>query len=193
MAQFRTKPEAQPIQPRLLQNDRLLPLQIRSIKNSDTLALVRALPSNRGSIRKVSIAPTSSPASVVHIQDVHLNPEAQTNIAEVIKDVAAEGQIDLLAVEGAFGSVDLSSLNSYPYPDSIKKAADYLFAQKKIGGPMWAAITANSTLPTFLGVDDPVLYQKNVEAYQQAVGQQASLLAQLDQKSPLLKEKSRPI
>src|SRR5882672_7796597 len=72
-------------------------------KISNPIPLLSSLPFQFGSVRKVVI-PTQkkSGKTIIHIQDVHLNAEAQGNIGETIKKLMDEKKVDLVALEGAF-------------------------------------------------------------------------------------------
>src|SRR4051812_38606449 len=62
-----------------------------------------------GTVRKV-LKPSSgkSKGTVLHIQDVHMNLEAQTNISKAVTALNDQNQLGLVALEGAFDFIDLS-------------------------------------------------------------------------------------
>jgi len=109
------------------------------IPQSDVL---RNLPYNIGTIRKVNL-PTvklsQTNTLVLHIQDVHMNVEAQSNIAQTVKTLLESGKVGLVALEGTSGLIDLSSFKNFPYPQSVKTAADYELKENGISGPIHAA------------------------------------------------------
>ncbi|MCG3203421.1 MAG: hypothetical protein KCHDKBKB_00079 [Elusimicrobia bacterium] len=108
---------------------------------------------------------------ILHIQDVHMNPEAQTNIGKTIQELIDHQQVDLIALEGAFGPINLTDFRSFPHQDTLHKVADFLLKENKISGPLHAALRLrpDQVLPPLVGVDDPQHHQANVEAYQQSV------------------------
>src|SRR5207253_1211430 len=55
-------------------------------------------------------------------------------------------------------------------PELIERAADYLLKEKKISGPLYAALTHLHDFPTLVGVDQEANYQANVEAYRASAG-----------------------
>lgn len=65
--------------------------------------ILSAIPGQYGSVREISIprGAVSGPV-VVHIQDVHLNEEAQNNIAAILKSLTDQKKAGLIALEGAF-------------------------------------------------------------------------------------------
>ncbi|MBL8023031.1 MAG: NUDIX domain-containing protein [Elusimicrobia bacterium] len=120
-----------------------------------------------GNIRKVSLghpSPFSGPV-VIHIQDVHMNQEAQWNIRETVRSLIQSGQVGLVALEGATEELNLQPFVDFPYRRAVKSTADYLLKQNKITGPIHAAFTATGKLPLLRGIDDPAHYQANVQAY----------------------------
>ena len=102
---------------------------------------------------------------VIHIQDVHMNQEAQWNIRETVKSLLQSGQVGLVALEGATEPIDLQAFADYPHAKAVEMAADYLLKENKISGPIHAALTARGKLPIILGIDDPIHYEANVQAY----------------------------
>lgn len=133
----------------------------------DHAALFSALSPAHGSIRKVSLPPTSSPSTpvVIHIQDVHMNREAQWNIREVVRSLLQSGQVGLVALEGASQGIRVQPFVDFSNRRAVELAADTLLKENKISGPIHAALTATGKLPTILGIDDPAHYQANVQAF----------------------------
>ncbi|MBK8871174.1 MAG: hypothetical protein IPN19_09015 [Elusimicrobia bacterium] len=133
----------------------------------DHAALFAALAPAHGTVRKVFLPKHLLPRSpvVVHIQDVHMNQEAQWNIRETVRALSQSGQVDLLGLEGATGPIDLQPFVDFPHRRAVEVTANYLLKQNKITGPVHAAFTATGTLPKILGIDDPLHYAANVRAY----------------------------
>ncbi len=75
---------------------------LRLPASSALAPLVAALPQNYGSVRDISLPSGAAKGVVVHIQDVHLNPEAQANIGRAVQALMEERRVDLVALEGAF-------------------------------------------------------------------------------------------
>ncbi|MBL0058739.1 MAG: NUDIX domain-containing protein [Elusimicrobia bacterium] len=133
----------------------------------DNEALLKALSPAYGTVRKISLPPhlTAHGPVVIHIQDVHMNAEAQWNIRESVRALIGTGRVNLVALEGSTEDLPLQPFASYPRPDSIEKTANQLFKENKISGPVHAALTSRAILPRFLGIDDPAHYRANVKAY----------------------------
>jgi len=108
------------------------------------------LPPQFGSIRKISHGP--SDRVLIHIQDIHLNPEAQHNIGQLLQSLINAGVVDLVVLEGAFGEIDLSRFRQFEDKGSVQKVADYLLKSHKISGAVHTAFTSQKEIPAFVGV-----------------------------------------
>lgn len=142
----------------------------RSVPKSfvkDHAPLLASLSPAHGTVRKVSLGLTPAPAGpvVVHIQDVHMNAEAQGNIRETLAGLLNSGQVGLIALEGSTKDIVLQPFVDFPNRKAVESSANYLLKENKISGPIHAAMTAQRQLPRILGIDDPVHYAANVQAY----------------------------
>lgn len=149
--------------------------------NSRQAAILKALSPLYGTVRKAPLfenVPKDSRV-IIHIQDVHLNQEAQKNISKTIQELINQNQVDLVALEGAFGSIDLERFRKYPHQDVIRMIADYLRRENKISGPAYTAFTSPKEIPPVVGVDDRKHYDANVEAYRNSARLIASSKKQL--------------
>ncbi|MBP9699367.1 MAG: hypothetical protein KBD85_05050, partial [Elusimicrobia bacterium] len=133
----------------------------------DHAQLLASLSPTHGTVRKVSLGLNSQPAGpvVIHIQDVHMNAEAQRNIRETLAGLLNSGQVGLVALEGATEDIVLQPFVDFPNRKAVELTANYLLKENKISGPIHAAMTAQMDLPRILGIDDPVHYAANVQAY----------------------------
>jgi len=134
------------------------------------VSLLSSLPSNLGSIRKINSPKAGTNRIVFHIQDVHLNNEAQSHIGKTVEALLKTGQVDLVALEGAFSPIDLRPFHNFLDQDSVRAAADYLLKTNKISGPIRAVLTsgnvmARNDIPSIIGIDDREHYTANVNAY----------------------------
>lgn len=116
---------------------------------------------------------------IVHIQDVHMNPQAQWNIRQTVRSLLEAKQVDLLALEGATEEIELQPFVDFPRRHVVKITADFLLKEGKISGPIHAALTAKGKLPTILGIDDPAHYQANVQAYKDSAPVQEKARAEI--------------
>ncbi len=141
---------------------------------SSLRSVVEALPLNAGSIRKISVPKNATGRTVIHIQDVHQNLEAQRNIEQAVQSLIDKKTISLVGLEGAFGPMGLAWVRSHPAQNSVKAVADYLFREKRIAGPMHAAFVSKAVIPSFVGIDDKTHYDANVEAVRRSAASAAA-------------------
>jgi hypothetical protein len=94
---------------------------------------------------------------VIHIQDLHCNYEAQTNIAKLIQHLAEHNQLRLVGIEGASLAVNTTHLSLYP-DDNVKQSLGKFFMkQGKLSGAEFYAST--SQRPVLLnGIENSALY-----------------------------------
>jgi len=149
-------------------------------------ALVQRVPLRNGTVRKVFASPSGRGPIVVHIQDVHQNEEAQRHIARILqsltqpapgaptsglapsRDLAASQatgtgpRVAVVALEGAFGPIDLSRFRSFGDKNAMAQAADHLLRTHAITGPAHWALTVPENPPPLLGVDDEFHYRREL-------------------------------
>jgi hypothetical protein len=144
-------------------------------------ALLETLPYQYGTVRKISLPSSRSPASpvIIHIQDVHQNLEAQKNIGGAVGALIAGKVAGLVALEGDSDPIDLSRYRAFADRDTIQQVADYLLKENKISGPIHAVMTGSGESPAVLGIDDGAHYAANVEAYRRSAPHQAEMKARL--------------
>lgn len=129
-----------------------------------------AVPAARASLRRVTLPPQAPRGLVIHLQDVHHHVEAQKNLGGTVDALLAAGgrRSPWVALEGAFGPVDLSVPRAFPDPAALAAAAEEMLLQNEISGPIQALLTRAGPAPLVLGIDDPAHYAANVEAYRRA-------------------------
>ena len=131
--------------------------------------IAHSLSSLPGTIRKISVPQKGKQGPIVlHIQDVHLNQEAQGNIGKTIQGLVNADKISLVALEGAFEKIDLGRFRRSSYPEAIQKVADYLLRESKISGAIHTAFTSKKEIPPMVGIDDETHYHANVDAYKKS-------------------------
>ena len=101
------------------------------------------------------------------------NSEAQSNIGKTIEELLKNNRVGMVALEGAFGAMDLTSFRTYPHQDAVKAAADYSPSRTKSRARCMHAADFESgfEFPRVVGIDDAAHYQSNVEAYRSAAPQ----------------------
>jgi preprotein translocase subunit SecA len=148
--------------------------------------LFAALESPFGTVRAV-FSPPRSKGIIVHIQDVHGNPEAQTNISRLLRRLHSTLPIGLVALEGAFGPMDIRRFREYPRQDVIKTVADYFLRENRISGAGHALFAMEGSIPPVVGVDDKARYAANIRAYLDSTGRRDAVQTRLSR----LLEKAR--
>jgi len=153
--------------------------------------VVRALPAQTGTVREVTRGRSDAGERiVVHIQDIHLNQEAQANIAAAVRELSVQGAAGVVALEGSFGPIDLSPFRAFPDRKAMRAVAEHLTAQHKISGPVGVAMTEEKA-PPFLGVDSKEHYDNNVTAYLRSAPLQKTFGQRVRDRERELAEKKR--
>ncbi len=143
----------------------LAPASSRLPQGMDWLA---ALPLQYGHLRDVYKAPRRSGSGVdniVVIQDVHMNLEAQTNIASLLQGLIDRETADAVFVEAAFEKFNFEPFRSFPNKRATQAVADAYLKGNKIGAPSYVGVTSPANTPSFIGIDDKDHYEANVSAY----------------------------
>lgn len=132
-------------------------------------------------------------SSVLLIQDIHQNVEAQEAISRLIQEEVRTGT-RLLAVEGAEGLLDVSRFRSFEDRHSVFGAANFLLKQSVLAGSVHASLVAPVSL-SFVGVDRMASHAANADAYRSAqahVKTFKDLLARQEKELAEKKEKFNP-
>ncbi|MFN0117537.1 MAG: hypothetical protein ACKVQC_04490 [Elusimicrobiota bacterium] len=136
-----------------------------SLKNTSDLDSTLTPLLAYGTIRKV-VRPKNSKGTILHIQDIHQNEEAQRNIAALIEKMSQNTAKVTVGLEGAFHAIDLENVHSFEDQESVKKVATYLLKIGKISGPVFTALSHPERKIQLIGIDEKTHYHANVEAYQ---------------------------
>lgn len=120
--------------------------------------LIESIPMNFGTIQEEyeSDDDEKSPPPVVLVQDVHLNTEAQGNIASVLQELIDQRQIAVVGVEGAFGKFDFAPFRVFPDKNLTKQVAQAFVDKNLMAAPSQASpsrrfsgawMTGRTTMP----------------------------------------------
>ena len=118
---------------------------------------------------------------LIHIQDAHVNEEAQRNIAEILKFFSSRHGLKLINLEGAEGELLTRAFSFFPVPKVRREVSDYFLKEGRLSGPEYLAIVDRPDLELF-GVEDAKVYEGNRQAYLEAAGlknQDEEILASL--------------
>ena len=130
-----------------------------------------------------------SDLTVLNIQDVHMNAEAQSNISKSLLGLIEQGKVDMVALEGAFAGVDVSGFRAFEDQEAVKMVADYFLKDNKLSGAIHAALTSPKQIPAFIGVDDKALHTAHIQAYKESVGKAEGLKNGLAKEEVALEQK----
>ncbi len=123
----------------------------------------------------------SGPRTVIVIQDVHMNVEAQKNIGAALTTLLDQDGSAVVGAEAAAGDFDFRSFRRFPDAAASRNIADALLASKKISAVSWAGLTASRPEGRIVGVDDEALYRANLEAFRRATADGQGARSGLDQ------------
>lgn len=106
------------------------------------------------------------------LQDIHLNEEAQRNMAGALQILAKASDAKLLVgVEGTVGPFDFSRYRGPKHRAALNKIAQEFVQKGQIGAVSYTGLTAGDEVIRHLnatGIESPDLYGKNIEAYRKA-------------------------
>ncbi|MCB4757196.1 MAG: hypothetical protein LHV69_09265, partial [Elusimicrobia bacterium] len=141
--------------------------------------LVESIPLIYGNIQDVYDAGNDAQPAVVLLQDIHMNPEAQTNIASLLQELIDQKQVGLVGVEGAFTSFDFAPFRAFTDKQITKDVTQSFLDNNLLAAPSYVGITSLVEPPPFVGVDDKEHYDANVKAYLDSRKNKDSILKQV--------------
>lgn len=134
-------------------------------KPSALQSLIRAIPKSVVTIQSVQDVSLSQKAPVLLVQDIHMNIEAQTNIATLLQNLIDQKEVELVGVEGAFGPFEFNPFRLHSNKAIADRLTKEYFNDKRISAPSFVGVTSKINPPMFVGVDDKRAYEANVAAY----------------------------
>ncbi len=145
----------------------LQPLKLSTLK----------IPTHFGEV--VSFEKGTTGQTVIVIQDAHAIPDAQKNIANVIKFMQKEYGVGTVALEGASGDLDTQIFKSFPDQKLMREVIKgYLDAGEIAGGT--AAAIFDKAPSVYKGVEDWDLYEEALGFYLKAMEESPALLEKLN-------------
>jgi hypothetical protein len=173
----------------------VLPLGREKVDPSSLLGLRRVSPVGSAPTSHVKNPLTLSQRqrkTVYLIQDIHQNAQAQGNIARAIQSLIEKGGTEFVALESAFGPIDLSRFARFPDQESVQEGAKYLMGQNRISGPVLAVFSSSSLVP-LIGVDDRAHYLANVDAYRRSLPGSTEIKTRWAQAKQSLQEQKKRV
>jgi hypothetical protein len=145
-----------------------------------------SIPNKMGKIIEVAAGQNAGEKPVIILQDVHGHAEAQANLSALIASMQIESEKELtIGVEGAIGAFDFTPYRGFTNKRLVRTIADFFLQQNQLSAPSHAGITLSDPLPSFVGVEDEALYDRNIKAAQAGAKEAAS------ERKRLLKEDRR--
>lgn len=105
---------------------------------------------------------------IIHIQDAHCIYDAQCNIRKIIDYLQKQYDLDLVALEGGEGRLDVLLLRAFPLDDVKEKVIKKFVFRGELSGGECAAIL-NEKTSDFIGVEDMQVYHENKDAFLAAI------------------------
>ncbi|MCG3204206.1 MAG: hypothetical protein KCHDKBKB_00916 [Elusimicrobia bacterium] len=128
-------------------------------------SLLKSVPLSHSTVKEIFDVPSAPAAPVVLVQDIHLNPEAQGNIAKVLASLIDEKKVGTIGVEGAFGDYDFSPFHAFDEKKIVEEVSRDFLESGYLSAPSYVGLNRLQTSVRFVGVDDPKSYEANVKAY----------------------------
>jgi len=98
---------------------------------------------------------------IVHIQDLHTNPEAELNLAKILELLLKDYNMALVCSEGADGKVDTSLVSGFPDSQAKEKVSRIFIDSGELTGEEYLSITKYPNLPIW-GIEDEKIYFQNI-------------------------------
>ncbi|MBR3628647.1 MAG: hypothetical protein IKN42_07400, partial [Elusimicrobia bacterium] len=105
----------------------------------------------------------NSDITVINIQDLHCHPQTQKNIAKIIGEIADKYNLKKIYVEGGYGDIDVSWLNSIKDENVRKQAIEKLLEEGVLTGSEYYKITSNNNNVELKGIDEEKIHKDNVK------------------------------
>ncbi|MCK4463622.1 MAG: hypothetical protein KAU58_04860, partial [Candidatus Omnitrophica bacterium] len=100
---------------------------------------------------------------IINIQDAHASLTAQKSIVKILQNLASNYDLNLIALEGAEGPVDISLLKTFPDSAIRKETAEYLMQKGKMSAGELFSVVSEKPIKLY-GVENNSLYRANIEA-----------------------------
>ena len=113
--------------------------------------------------------------TIFYIQDAHDSLEAQENIAEIIRHLVENYEVNTVFEEGYEGPVPSDDYFGFiKSPKAKEKVSYFLMDKLRLGGAEYAHVNRKKDF-NLIGVDSLELHRQNVEAYRKSVKVQKNL------------------
>ncbi len=100
--------------------------------------------------------------TVIHIQDSHINPTAQFNIASIIEEIATKYNTSLMCLEGASAELDISFYDKFPDDEAKRRIAGFFVERSLFTGAEFYKILHKAQYLKTIGVEDKKAYLEHL-------------------------------
>ena len=125
------------------------------------------IPESLGAVHDIHNA--DSGKSVIYIQDAHCNYACQKKISGLLSYLDKRYGIDTVNLEGGKGPYDFRVFADIPEDGIRERVADYFVDKGMVSGAEYYAINNPGGIELW-GMEDPVLYMKNLRVYRDSLG-----------------------
>ncbi len=102
---------------------------------------------------------------IVHIQDRHIDPTAQNNIASIIEALNQQYNIHLMCLEGASEELDTSFYDSFKETPLKRKVSRFFVEEALFTGAEFYKITNRANYLRAVGAEDKGIYLEHLASY----------------------------
>ena len=159
-------------------------------KYEDVFNKASSISSEYGKITALKDA--NSTVTVVNIQDLHCHAQTQRNISKIIEQLARKYNLKRIYVEGGYGNIDTSWLNSVKDENVKKQVIEELLEQGILTGSEYYKITSGNKEIELKGIDEEKLHKENIKRLSWMIDNQSKykkLIENIDKEIELLEKK----
>ena len=115
---------------------------------------------------------SNSDITVINIQDLHCHPQTQRNISKIITQIADKYNLKKIYIEGGYGDIDVSWLNSINDEKIRKQVIEKLLNEGMLTGSEYYKLTNNNSKVELKGIDEEEIHKDNVKRLSWIISQQ---------------------
>lgn len=115
----------------------------------------------------------NSDITVINIQDLHCHPQTQRNISKIIGQIADKYNLKKVYVEGGYGNIDVSWLDSIKDENIRKQAIEKLLNEGMLTGSEYYKLINNNNKVELKGIDEEQVHKDNVRRLSWIIENQA--------------------
>ncbi|MFH1868627.1 MAG: hypothetical protein ABH843_06620 [Candidatus Omnitrophota bacterium] len=142
----------------------VVPANTEALSPRKALPIELMVPEGAGHIIEGFKATGDGSKTIIHIQDIHTNYEAQKNLSRIIENLIKDNELKLIMVEGGWGNVSLTYLRSYADKERRVEVAEEYLKEGKISGEEYLNIISDYDME-LEGLETEELYKQNLEAF----------------------------